>query len=223
MCVFEEFTTESSAYSDQYAQISQLIAEGSLPLLGASPDGIVRHLDGRTEVLEVKCVSPYQDVSNSSGSLNGVDSAGSPIKPVSGNMKWCERYLEGQGGTNNSLGVWHVPQLQLEMLCAGPTCSSAVIVVLYVNGATIYRVRRSDDYIQSMLRFVSEFFVKYIKSVPSNKMKAPPINHFNPNTNKAYYKFLQDTIDIAQSAELVAALNSEQIQRSSSNDQYFVR
>jgi hypothetical protein len=98
-----------------------------------------------------------------------------------------------------------------------------VIVVLYVNGATIYRVRRNDKYIQSMLNFVSDFFVKYVKSVPSNKMKAPPINHLNPNNNQAYNVFLQETIDIAQSAELVTVLHSEQIQRSSSNDQYFVK
>ncbi len=79
-------------------------------------------------------------------------------------MKWCEKYFApgvsvdagnssgtstsgsggGRGGSN-SLGVWHVPQLHLEMLCAGPHCRSAVIVVLFASGAYLYRVERNDE------------------------------------------------------------------------------
>jgi hypothetical protein len=35
------------------------INEESLPLIGASPDGLITHSDGSIEVLEVKCSSPF--------------------------------------------------------------------------------------------------------------------------------------------------------------------
>jgi hypothetical protein len=42
-------------------------------------------------------------------------------------------------------GVWHVPQLQLEMFCVGAHCRSAVMAILCVTGLRLYRVERDDE------------------------------------------------------------------------------
>lgn len=92
-------------------------------------------------VLEVKCVSPF--VSGEGGSGWGV-STGRP------------------GGTG--VPVWHLPQLQLEMFCAGSACSSALIVTLFVDGARIYKVQRDDQvfYTPGYTSYV------YVSSCPTN-------------------------------------------------------
>jgi hypothetical protein len=42
--------------------------------------------------------------------------------------------------------VWHVPQLQLHILCAGPSCTGAVLVSLSATkGGTIFRMKRNDE------------------------------------------------------------------------------
>ncbi len=78
-----------------------------------------------------------------------------------------------------------------------------------------------------MMRLVRGFFVKYVKSVPSNKMKAPPINCHTSGVDKAsaaaYNEFLKLTSQIAHSATLIATLDNTCIQRSQSNCNYFVQ
>jgi hypothetical protein len=51
------------------------------------------------------------------------------------------RTISGGG----ALPAWHMPQLQLEILCAGPRCTSAVVVQLECERATLFRVRRDDQ------------------------------------------------------------------------------
>ena len=99
------------------------MSEGSLPPLGASPDGLIVYSDSRTEVLEVKCSSPF--ISTGQQELMAVSQRGPP----------------------ETVGSWHIPQLQLEMFCAGPSCGSAVIVLLAVSGALVYRIARDDEVI----------------------------------------------------------------------------
>ena len=104
-----------------YRQAHQWISEGVLPPLGASPDGLIVYADGRTEVLEVKCSSPF--VSTGQQELMAVSPRGPP----------------------ETVGSWHIPQLQMEMFCAGPACRSAVMVLLAVSGALVYRIARDDE------------------------------------------------------------------------------
>lgn len=187
MCVFEALDPQCV-----HADIRKWVDEGSLPLLGASPDGLIAHLDGTMQVLEVKCFSPFQQVH---GQLQ---------------VSFARPHHE--------LAVWHVPQLQYEMLCAGPQCTSALLIVLFVDGAHIYRIDRDEEYQTTMLGLVREFFLKFIKNVKSNRMKPPPPNFFTP---RALGTFLQHTKRIATAAQLVAVLPNAAVQRSSTDCQYF--
>ena len=227
-----------------YCQIRRWIEEGSLPPLGASPDGLIRHSDGSLEVLEVKCSSPF--VAAGAGVRTGAEAearAGS-LMTVS------------DRGPPETVGAWHVPQLQMEMLCAGPACRSAVVVLLTISSAMIFRVPRDDEvrsnyrffcisilclflillfyvlhyvqYILQMLAILREFYVAYICSVKRNKLKPPPPNFFPPNGKSScgfvtrYGDFYRRTSIIARSATLIGRLEDFQIQRSSINDSFFV-
>ena len=77
------------------------------PLLGASPDGLLRFPDGHTEVLEVKCHAPF--ASNASGHGG----------------QFCIR----DRGPYDDVGPWHIPQLMLEVYCAGSSCTVDTVSV----------------------------------------------------------------------------------------------
>ncbi|EKX44489.1 hypothetical protein GUITHDRAFT_87414 [Guillardia theta CCMP2712] len=70
----------------------------TIPLMGASPDAIVTFPDGTIEAIEVKNHAPFR--------TGG--------KPGAFSISDVEPYLE--------IAPWHIPQLQLEMLCLGPQC-----------------------------------------------------------------------------------------------------
>lgn len=94
------------------------------PLLGASPDGLIYNSTGQlVSVLEAKCTSPFV-ASTRPGSFLQVQKS-RPHEEL--------------------LPVWHIPQLQLEMFCAGSSCRSAVVVVLAVDSAKIIKVHRDDE------------------------------------------------------------------------------
>ena len=57
-----------------------------------------------------------------------------------------------------------------------------------------------------MLSISSKFYSTYISGVPSNRMKPPPPNFFDPRTNKDYAAFLKRTVAIAESAVLIQAI-----------------
>jgi hypothetical protein len=63
------------------------------------------------------------------------------------------------------VGAWHIPQLQLEMLCAGPRCRAALYVGLTaLDGASVYRLERDDEYIADMLGWLSRFYSAFCAS-----------------------------------------------------------
>ena len=81
-----------------------------------------RHPDGTCEVLEVKCHSPFIEMryynnnnnnSSSSNSNNRSSSGGRDSPP--GGLSISDR------GAADSVATWHIPQLQLHILCAGGT------------------------------------------------------------------------------------------------------
>ena len=86
-------------------------------LLGASPDGLLLHSDGSTEILEIKCVSPFQsNINNTSSSRSRKYKS---HKPSNSHV-----YLTVTDRLPPSgVPAWHIPQLQLEILCAGPKVS----------------------------------------------------------------------------------------------------
>eukprot|EP01040_Poterioochromonas_malhamensis_P014732 gene14732-16352_t len=193
-----------------------------IPLLGASPDGLIRCRDGDAlMVVEVKCFSPFTSSrSASSGKAMTISSYRPDNRPPH------------RGGEAGGVPVWHVPQIQFEMFCAGVLCESARMVVLYFDGAKIYTIQRDDEYISLLLRLVEDFYSRYIRNVPSNRLKPPEPNFYQLKggavtggagvTGKMYRNFLLHTQRIAQSARLVRELTADEVQRSPDNAQFFL-
>ena len=106
-------------------------------LLGASPDGFIITKDNNVEVLEVKSVSPF-------------------LRRGPGKLKWKDR------GPALSLDPAIVPQLQLEIYCAGPLVTSALVVsVAATKGASFFTVARDDPYIDAMLDHLTKRLAQY--------------------------------------------------------------
>lgn len=123
-----------------WEQIKSWAEDGSLPLIGASPDGLIVHFSNNSstapsiEVLEVKCSSPFVNSEQHGMTIS--------------NYVWNQLNRETMQSTEEKqpcLPVWHIPQIQLEMLCAGPQCRSAVVCILSAVDARIYRVHRDDQ------------------------------------------------------------------------------
>ena len=171
-------------------------SEGTLPPIGASPDGIITYPDGSKEVLEVKCSSPF--VSSPQGS---------------GGYKLQLRHSYKDQG----VAVWHMAQLQLEILCAGPRCKGAVLVALSATeGTAIYRVVRDDAYILELLYWVRLFYINFCM-----KPLAPEPD-FVSIANERYTAFLDRTICMSREANLVARLQQSEVQRSPYNKEFFI-
>lgn len=181
------------AVADLPSIVQQWMRAEELPLVGASPDGLIRFAD-HTEVLEVKCTSPFMSYRASKGPSMQIRSV---------------YYLDG-------VPVWHVPQLQLEILCAGPDCRAAVVVCLTATeGATLYRVDRDDAYIISLLGWIRRFNLDFCKAGVS-----PPENFFHDMDE--YASFLRATAEIAKSASTVVKLSQSSVQRSPLNLKFFL-
>ncbi|KAJ1409055.1 hypothetical protein B484DRAFT_195534 [Ochromonadaceae sp. CCMP2298] len=189
---------------DVYDSLDRWQAEGSLPPLGASPDGILQHLDGSVEVLEVKCFSPF--VRAQRGAVPVDDLMSVSMAPP----------RQGPG-----LASWHVPQLQLEMLCLGAHCRSAVVVTLAITGARVYRIERDDEYISEMLHLLRQFNRTYLTADPTQQL-CPPPNFLNPRSDALYRAFLDRTRALAACSRLLAELGAEEIQRSPHSADFFV-
>lgn len=229
---------------DLYKNVSSWIfGDKTLPLLGASPDGILQHIDGRVEVLEVKCTSPFiEGMNKKNGDQQAEQGNSQPVESGRVCGKQALRVVKGYGrGTVGGLPVWHVPQLQLEMLCVGAHCRSAVVVVLCISGARIYRLQRDDQvcfvysvdlfsqlhlhflqYITDMMGFTRKFYCDHIGKLPTNRQKPPLPNFYNPRVNKKYAEFLQRTTEVAASASIIVELGEDEVQRSPYNTEFFL-
>lgn len=121
------------------AGVEQLCTHiASLPLMGASPDAILEYQNGTTEVVEVKNHAPYQQ------------------QRRRGREGFFEVY---DRGPMRSIGAWHIPQLQLEMLCVGPKCRSALFASCSATrGLRVFRVARDDAYIATMLTLLRDLY-----------------------------------------------------------------
>jgi len=141
-----------------YGSLREMQLAGLLPPIGASPDGLAWFQHAREdpttgtgaefcEVVEVKCHSPFTE-----GSSGGVSVFGT----VPG---------AATATATLSIGSWHIPQLQLEMLCAGPRCRAALYVgMTAMGGASVFRIKRDDAYISQMIHWLSRFYTTYVKA-----------------------------------------------------------
>jgi len=120
-----------------------------LPPLGASPDGVLawpagspyappggEGLETQLEVVEVKNACPFR------------------AHPAGG-FALLDR------GPPEALPPQHVPQLQLEMLCAG--CGSGLLLCdSATRGAALFRMPRDDAYLALTLRLVASFAAAHV-------------------------------------------------------------
>lgn len=125
------------AIDDLPQEISSWCSDGTLPLIGASPDGIIKYEDGTVDVLEIKCSSPFVSVA-------ATRKRNETISTHRGAE--CSQLKVSMQPPHEGIGSWHVAQLQLEILCAGPQCRGAVMLSLSAgNGAVLYRMERNDE------------------------------------------------------------------------------
>jgi hypothetical protein len=156
-------------------------------LLGASPDGLIRHSNGTKEVLEVKNHCPFY--STKRGYKN-------PDKDFAiKSFPFSEPYLQ----------PLYVPQLMMEMLCTD--CKSAVMVrQTATTGALIIRVYRNDDWINEMLYWLKKFQTQYVQ-----EETPPPTNFFWDDDR--YRAFVRHTNELAGTVEVLSHVEHKDIQR----------
>jgi hypothetical protein len=112
-----------------YQEITQLIHEGKLPLIGASSDAvIINHQTKDKVVIEVKCFSPFS-------TNNSKDKE---------NKKYTMKISNYHPNAEDRIPAWYIPQIQLEMFCHGIYCQSAYLVILFYDCSRIYEMKRDD-------------------------------------------------------------------------------
>jgi len=118
---------------------------GPLPPIGASPDGLITMSNGEQFVLEVKNSSPFREV------------------PGGYVISDREPYDKPPG--------YHMPQVQLEMLCTG-TRSALLAMQNMTYGIRVYRVERCDEFIAGMLKRISQLYTSFV--TPLEGRDPPP-------------------------------------------------
>jgi len=186
--------------------LNQTSEEGGL-LIGATPDGVIRYSDGRIEALEVKNHCPF--FSNKGR------------KQRAGGLK---RFSIGDRLTHEG-GVLpqYVSQLQMEMLCLGPQCQSAVMIrQTATQGAIVLRMKRNETWINEMLHFLTRFQTEFVQA-----QKPPRTDFFWNNTDNLdeqsrYRRFVNLTSELRNSVQHVATIPNEDIQRDEASAPFFL-
>ena len=169
-------------------------------LIGATPDGILRYTNPTNhetvlEVVEVKNHCPF--FSNKGR------------KRRAGRVK---AFSIGDRPADTTIPAQYVSQLQLEMLCVGPTCQSAVLVrQTATQGAVLLRMHRDDSWIAEMMHFLHRFQLDFVQ--PGIK---PPVDFFwnSAAEHERYRHFVRHTARLAyESVQLVAKIPHQDIQR----------
>ena len=176
-------------------------------LIGATPDGILRHSTGRMEALEVKNHCPFYRESRNKKHPGGK-------RP---------RFQLGMQSLSGGIFAHHVPQLQMEMLCLGPDCRSAVLVRQTATaGAIVLRMHRDDDWIAEMLYWLHQFQIQYVE-----RNRPPPQNFFwnavDGQDRLRYRMFVNKTNEIRNSrVEVVGVVPNDRLQRSDDHSPLFL-
>lgn len=165
-----------SRVSHQLAGMSSIDFGANLPpLMGASPDAMLRFDDGSRAAVEVKNVCPFfQDGENFSVCCGLPDDQ----KVPSGKFR----------GPATSIRPNQLPQIQWEMLATGVS-SNYLISASACHGLNVFIVQRDEAYLQLMLRLISEFFVEFVST-----RCAPPTDFFWGRPH--YHEFLDLTLAI---------------------------
>jgi hypothetical protein len=171
-------------------------------IIGATPDALLRHSDGRVEALEVKNHCPF--VPNAF-SQEGAD-------PTASGCGHRFRIGRQEFGTKSVLPNY-IPQLMMEMLCVGDECKSAIMVrQSATSGSLVMRIHRDDEWIEEMLYWLRRFYSDFV--IPR---EAPPQNFFfegsHAEDRARYVRFLDWTKRIESQVELLCHVANEEIQR----------
>ena len=173
-------------------------------LLGATPDGLIRHADGRIEALEVKNHCPFmpQGTGGWKTRRGGAKNAERDDKRFS---------IRRMNFDKAGLVLPHyVPQLMMEMFCVGAECQSAVMVrQTATNGALIMRIHRDDEWIDEMMYWLNRFQADFVE-----KQNPPPDNFFWIGKDKDRYKeFLKRTKDLESKVTVLKLVPNTDVQR----------
>jgi len=189
-------------------------------LLGATPDAILCHPDGRIEAVEVKNHCPF--VPNSGGHNNRNNNRGKQSNKnkqrgkKNNNTDGFRLSQRGLSKSNTgSLMCQYIPQLMMEMLCIGENCESAIMVrQTATHGSLILRIKRDDDWIEEMMYWLGRFHRDFVqRDIP------PPRNFFlegggdDPTDRDRYRKFLERTKQIESQVELLEHVPNRGVQR----------
>jgi len=162
--------------------------------IGTAPDAMIKFPDGREEPLVIKAVTPFKVYRGQDGFLRTrVDRNSRPSKHVTS---------------------WHVPQMQLHMLCTGAK-RGWLLYMSSFNGARLYRMERDDSYINMMAFWIKKFSELYGTRVPEE-------NFFLGEYYDSYRQFLTKTRKIASSSFEHALVRQRWVQRSPLNTPFFV-
>lgn len=175
-------------------------------MLGATPDAVLCHPDGRIEAVEVKNHCPF--VPNNNNRYNRKGGSKSKSKQ-SGAFRLSQQKLSKDG----SIMCTYIPQLMMEMLCLGENCESAVMVrQTATSGSLILRVKRNNEWIEEMLYWLGRFHNDFVcHETP------PPQNFFlkgdDPADEARYKKFLELTKRVESEVELLEHVPHKSVQR----------
>jgi len=145
------------------------------PLMGASPDAMLRFEDGSRAAVEVKNVCPFFRNENALAIVSG----------SSANSRLPKQKIRGPA---TSISPHQLPQIQWEMLATGVGFNYLVSASAQ-HGMNVFIVQRDQRYLDLMLSLISEFYAEFVLA------KHPPAADFfwgRPH----YQEFLQLTLDI---------------------------
>jgi hypothetical protein len=187
--------------------LNQTDARSSL-LVGATPDALLVHADGRIEALEVKNHCPFA----------------TPNWKTQSKQKGNKNFqIRDYPFDVEKAGVFshYIPQLMMEMLCVGPECRSAVMVrQTATQGAMVIRMHRDEDWIEEMLYWLHRFQSDYVeKGIP------PPENIFwkgDKEDSDRYRRFVNRTLEIKKTVQIVSHIPSDMIQRVEEEAPFFL-
>lgn len=174
-------------------------------LLGATPDAILCHPDGRIEAVEVKNHCPF--VPNKSRYNRNNDKRSKQEKDAA--FRLSQQTLSNKGAFISQ----YIPQLMMEMLCLGENCKSAIMVrQTATSGALILRIARDDEWIEQMIYWLERFHKDFVQNETP-----PPENFFlesaDPIDQARYKKFLDRTKQVESKVELLEHVPHRSIQR----------
>eukprot|EP00035_Acanthoeca_spectabilis_P001052 m.77233 g.77233 ORF g.77233 m.77233 type:complete len:167 (+) comp10594_c0_seq2:1306-1806(+) len=125
------------------------------------------------------------------------------------------RFVVRDNGPFNRVALWHMPQLQLEMLCCGPECQSAVFMSCSATrGIEVFRVKRDKELGDMMLTFLARLTTEVSRGQPPN------IDLFWDDP--AYHVMLRRLVRIGREVVHIATISPEDVQRSALCDKWFL-